>query len=62
MKDIADYIEPLYNQRKRYSILDNLSPAEYELKHQQNLRFALKHLLNESYVQYSLYYLRQLEQ
>ena len=35
MKDIADYIEPLYNQRRRHSTLGNLSPAEYELKYQQ---------------------------
>ena len=37
MIDIADYIEPLYNQRRRHSTLGNLSPAEYELKQQQNL-------------------------
>jgi putative transposase len=35
MKDIADYIEPFYNQRRRHSTLDNLSPAEYEQKYQQ---------------------------
>lgn len=35
MIDIADYIEPFYNQRRRHSTLGNLSPAEYELKYQQ---------------------------
>ena len=35
MKDIADYIEPFYNQRRRHSTLGNLSPAEYEQKYQQ---------------------------
>ena len=35
MIDIADYIEPFYNQRRRHSTLGNLSPVEYELKHQQ---------------------------
>ena len=32
MKDIADYIEPFYNQKRRHSTLGNLSPAEYEQK------------------------------
>ena len=35
MIDIADYIEPTYNQRRRHSTLGNISPAEYELKYQQ---------------------------
>ena len=35
MKDIAEYIEPFYNQRRRHSTLGNLSPAEYEQKYQQ---------------------------
>ena len=35
MIDIADYIEPFYNQRRRHSTLGNISPAEYELKYQQ---------------------------
>ncbi len=35
MKDIAEYIGPFYNQRRRHSTLGNLSPAEYELKYQQ---------------------------
>ena len=33
--DIADYIEPTYNQRRRHSTLGNISPVEYELKYQQ---------------------------
>ena len=37
MIDIADYIEPFYNQRRRHFILGNLSPAEYELMYQKNL-------------------------
>jgi putative transposase len=35
MKDIADYIEPFYNQKRRHSTLGNMSPAEYEQKYQQ---------------------------
>ena len=35
MIDIADYIEPTYNQRRRHSTLGNISPVEYELKYQQ---------------------------
>jgi len=35
MKDIADYIEPFYNQKRRHSTLGNLSPAEYGQKYQQ---------------------------
>ena len=35
MIDIADYIEPFYNQKRRHSTLGNISPAEYELKYQQ---------------------------
>ena len=35
MKDIADYIEPFYNQKRRHSTLGNVSPAEYEQKYQQ---------------------------
>ena len=31
------HIEPLYNQRRQHFTLGNLSPAEYELKQQQNL-------------------------
>ena len=35
MKDIANYIEPLYSESSWHSSLGNLSPAEYELKYQQ---------------------------
>ena len=35
MKDIAEYIEPFYNQKRRHSTFGNLSPAEYEQKYQQ---------------------------
>ena len=35
MKDIADYIEPFYNQKRRHSTLGNVSPVEYEQKYQQ---------------------------
>ena len=35
MIDIADYIEPAYNQLRRHSTLGNISPVEYELKYQQ---------------------------
>ena len=35
MKDIAHYIEPFYNQKRRHSTLGNLSSAEYEQKVQQ---------------------------
>ena len=38
MQDIAEYIEPFYNQIRRHSTLGNLSPAEYEQKCQTNLR------------------------
>ena len=30
MKDIAEYIEPFYTQKRRHSTLGNLSPAMYE--------------------------------
>ena len=36
MEDIADYIEPFYNQVRRHSTLGNLSPAAYEQKHQKS--------------------------
>lgn len=35
MIDIADYIEPFYNQRRQHSTLGNISPAEYELMYKQ---------------------------
>ena len=35
MIDIADYIEPFYNQRRRHSTLGNISPVAFELKCQQ---------------------------
>ena len=35
MADIADYIEPFYNRKRRHSTLGNISPVEYELKFQQ---------------------------
>ena len=35
MIDIADYIEPFYNQKRRHSTLGNISAVEYELKYQQ---------------------------
>lgn len=35
MADIADYIEPVYNRKRRHSTLGNISPVEYELKFQQ---------------------------
>lgn len=35
MKDIAEYIEPFYNQKRRHSTMGNLSPAEYEQKYQK---------------------------
>jgi len=35
MLDIADYIEPFYNRKRRHSTLGNISPVEYELKYQQ---------------------------
>lgn len=35
MIDIAEYIEPFYNQRRRHSSLGNVSPAEYEKNYQQ---------------------------
>ena len=35
MIDIADYIEPFYNQKRRHSTLGNLSPVEYGLRYQQ---------------------------
>ena len=38
MIDIADYIEPFYNQKRRHSTLGNLSPVEYELKYQQKMQ------------------------
>ena len=38
MIDIADYIEPFYNQRRRHSTLGNISPAEYELKYQNKMQ------------------------
>ena len=41
MKDIAEYIEPFYNQRRRHSTLGNLSPAEYEQKYQQKTLVSL---------------------
>ena len=34
MIDIADYIEPFYNQKRRHSTLGNISAVEYELKYQ----------------------------
>ena len=30
MADIADYIEALYNQKRRHSTLGSISPIEYE--------------------------------
>ena len=36
MEDIADYIEPFYNQVRRHSTLGNLSPAAYEQQHQNS--------------------------
>ena len=38
MIDIADYIEPFYNQKRRHSTLGNLSPVEYELKYQHKMQ------------------------
>ena len=35
MKDIAGYIEPFYNQRRRHLTLVNSSPTEYEQKCRQ---------------------------
>lgn len=35
MVDIADYIEPFDNRKRRHSTLGNISPVEYELKYQQ---------------------------
>ena len=32
MADIADYIEAFYNQKRRHSMLGNISPVEYEAR------------------------------
>ncbi len=32
MADIAEYIESIYNQKRRYSTLGNISPVEYEAR------------------------------
>ena len=34
MADIADYIESFDNQKRRHSILGNMSPVEYEARQQ----------------------------
>ncbi len=39
MEDIADYIEPFYNRKRRYSTLGNISLAEYEQKYQNKSIF-----------------------
>jgi putative transposase len=36
--DIFDYIEMFYNNRRRHGSNENLSPAEYEKRHQERLR------------------------
>ena len=36
MANIVDYIESIYNQKRRHSTLSNISPIEYEAK-QQNV-------------------------
>lgn len=36
--DIFDYIEMLYNNRRRHSSNEQLSPVEYEKRHQERLR------------------------
>ena len=35
MADIADYIEPFYNRKRRHSTLGNISPVEYEQRYQK---------------------------
>ncbi len=37
---VADYIDTFYNVRRRHSLLDYLSPVEFELKHAGNGGFA----------------------
>lgn len=32
MANIADYIESFYNQKRRHSTLENISPVEYEAR------------------------------
>jgi putative transposase len=32
MADIIDYIEPFYNQKRQHYKLENIAPAEYEMK------------------------------
>ena len=39
MADIADYIESFYNQKRRHSTFDNISPVKYEAE-QQNVKHA----------------------
>ena len=36
--DIFDYIEMFYNNRRRHSSNEQLSPVEYEKRHQERLR------------------------
>ena len=40
MEDIADYIEPFYNRKRRHSTLGNISPVKYEQKYQKKSDFA----------------------
>lgn len=35
MADIAEYIKSFYNQKRKHSILGNISPVEYKTRQQK---------------------------